>query len=356
MPIFTLNFVSIFLWAFLIYRLPYDKKKKDIIFLTIIFIQFTLLAWQRDYNVGYDTYGYYGAFERISKLDFRKVLEYRWDKGYVLLNWVIAKLGFNFHSFLLFSGAFIYFSLVRFIYKYSNSPWISILVFLSFGYYFQSLYILRQFIAIAIILYSYQFIIQQRGLYFCLTVLIASCFHSSAIIFMPSFFLAKIKIRNSNSLIILFFIVAIIEFLFGDIILSKLIFNTTFAKRYLNTEHTGAGYAMLLLLFSIMSMAVIYKPPKLSVKQNVFYLLFFCSLCFQPLATFISMISRQLFYWLMSSLIVIPMIIDQIPDRRDKRMAYIVTIGGLILFFFLVSNRNEGINEMATFRWYIEKV
>lgn len=68
------------------------------------------------------------------------------------------------------------------------------------------------------------------------------------------------------------------------------------------------------------------------------------------------MISRQLFYWLMSSLIVIPMIIDQIPDRRDKRMAYIVTIGGLILFFFLVSNRNEGINEMATFRWYIEKV
>lgn len=114
MPIFALNFYSVFIWAALVNCLPIKKRNRSLVFLGIVFAQFTLLAWQREFTVGQDTLAYYHAFIDLSNVSFGEALTYAWEPGYVMWNWIVSHSGFDFHAYLLFTGAFIYFSFSRF--------------------------------------------------------------------------------------------------------------------------------------------------------------------------------------------------------------------------------------------------
>ena len=87
MPVFTLNFYSVFVWALLIYSLPAKVRSKDLVFLVVIFVQFTLLAFLKELTVGQDTLQYYDSFQRMSNMSFESALTEGWEPGYVMLNW-----------------------------------------------------------------------------------------------------------------------------------------------------------------------------------------------------------------------------------------------------------------------------
>ncbi len=352
MPIFALNFYSVFIWAALVNCMPIKERSRRLVFLGIVFVQFTLLAWQREFTVGQDTLAYYHAFIDLSNISFGEALTYAWEPGYVMWNWIVSHSGFDFHAYLLFTGAFIYYSFSRFVYRYSSCVWLSVIIFIAFGYYFGSFHILRQYIALAIVLYSYDYILKRKLISFVTLVFIASLFHMSAIAFIPTYYICHKNMRIPI-LTLVFGVCLTLAFYFGDIIMEYIVVSEKYASIYLGeADAAGRGYSMLVLVVAIMALALIFKPHDLDDRKSVFYWIFFISVCVQPFATIVSMVSRGMLYWLISVTVFLPLIINSIKDKRIRLLSYIIVSVGLIVFFEFITNSLEGIERYATYEFY----
>ena len=93
-----------------IYKAIFKSKK---VFCALIALQLFFILALRDISVGTDLPTYSAGFEyirslsfldMISKLRFIRVSEliypFSFESGYVILNWLIAKVGLGFHSLL----------------------------------------------------------------------------------------------------------------------------------------------------------------------------------------------------------------------------------------------------------------
>lgn len=358
MGIFEINFLLIFIWALIVYALSVHKDRKQVIYLAIIFVQFVFLSWQRDFTVGQDTQGYYEAYRSLANNSLGEALHYNgWEPGYVLWNWIMGHIfGANsngFHTYLLFTALFINFSVLNFIKRYSQCVWLSVAVYVAFGYFFSSLHILRQYIALSIILFSYRHLIERNFVKFLLLVVLAGSFHFSAFPFLLTYWLCNRKIMPVPMLII-FFLSLVVSFIAGRTILGFLVVNDVYVDRYLDDGTAGSGYGMLAFMFMLMLVLLILKPKKPDRRAEMFYWIFFIALCLQPLATVVSMVSRGILYWSLSATVLLPMIINRISDAKLRLMAYIIVLAG-VFYLFNMTNSQEGKEVWATYTWYSDK-
>lgn len=85
-----------------------------------------------------------------------------------------------------------------FIYRHSENVYLSEIIYLSLGFYSVSLNIVRQFIAISICLFAFSFLRKRRIILYTLFVILASSFHSSAMIMLPAYFLVSMKVSDND--------------------------------------------------------------------------------------------------------------------------------------------------------------
>ena len=107
------------------------------------------------------------------------------------------------------------------IHMQSTKPLMAFLFFVITGNYFLSLNIVSQYIAIAICIFSCYFIEKKKPLYFVLCVLLATCFHDSALLFLPVYLLNYVKIKPNWCVVIV--VVALLMGMYGFSYLESLI-------------------------------------------------------------------------------------------------------------------------------------
>ncbi|MBR4224537.1 MAG: EpsG family protein [Oscillospiraceae bacterium] len=147
------------------------------------------------YDVGTDYKSYKRIFTQLIGQELGEFGKSRLEKGYtVMLNIFANDVGdFRVYfalSALLFAGATGYW-----IYKYSSMPVVSCTAFVMYGMFFYSMNFLRQYTAAVVVLYSYEYIKKHDFLRFAAMVLFASCFHWSALIMLPMYFILQIRIQ-----------------------------------------------------------------------------------------------------------------------------------------------------------------
>lgn len=188
MAVYILNFLTIPIYNFLIR----DRKK----FVIVMTLQIFLILALRDTTVGMDLRNYAGGYEFISSLGFTDMLSrlriisvaelvypYAYESGYVVLCWIFGKLHFSFYFFLVLHAAFCMTSFGLFIYRYSRAPWLSFAMFCALGYFEYSFGILRQILAICILLFAVPLIEKKKPIPFFLLVLLSFTIHRVAIVF-----------------------------------------------------------------------------------------------------------------------------------------------------------------------------
>ena len=130
-----------------------STQKKFLIFTGIIIVVVFSIR-NAEVDIGSDLNNYYRlycrAIESSSLVDFLNNNPF--EKGYLLLNWILSRLIKWPQFILLFQSAFCISITFRFIYRYSNNMFMSILGFMSFGLMQFYLTGFRQSIAIAICL------------------------------------------------------------------------------------------------------------------------------------------------------------------------------------------------------------
>lgn len=99
----------------------------------------------------------------------------------------------EFQVFLVVVAIFIEAVVAYLIYKYSSLPWLSFLVWNCMGFYVIGFNIVKQSIAMGLIMIAFVGIMEEKPKLFIIFTALASFVHAPALIFLPAYFLSKRK-------------------------------------------------------------------------------------------------------------------------------------------------------------------
>lgn len=189
-----------------------NGRKKYVLNILYVLPMFILTAL-RDVNVGPDTINYYNIFYRISYANnvVEAIRNSSLESGYVILNYFISHLGMSYFVFQIIISIFIYYSLINFVNNYSMNIGMSYFLFWINFQTFGTMNQVRMWIAIMIVTRSTKYLCHRELIKFVLTVLIASQFHLSSLIFLIMYPLSRkdINVRNIAIVIIISILVRI---------------------------------------------------------------------------------------------------------------------------------------------------
>lgn len=186
--------IYIIIYLFLLFAILWEResinvetKRKVIFFYIVVFTLFRGLRW----DTGTDWEQYYMVFGDVSwdTIFFYDRGYGYMEPGYVLLNLIIRTLGGNYTTFLLLTNFLVLYTYAKFSFSNSNTP-IYVFVLMMFSTQF---FPVRIGIAVAFIILGLCYFSQKRYLRVVIYTIIAASIHSSAIVFLPVYFISFYK-------------------------------------------------------------------------------------------------------------------------------------------------------------------
>ena len=238
------------------------KDGKSVYILCFLFLG--LLAAFRSPIVGNDTKEYIRIFQ-----DFRDLLDNgtRFEYGYLYYNLFIHKITGNYQVFFIITSIFLFATYGVITWKYSFRPKLAVLFFFILAFP-GTVNTMRQSFAICILLFSLDYIIKRRWIFFIFIVLFASLFHVTAIIFLVVYTLSYLRI---NRMTVLLFVVAalVCYIMFADLLEIGFSYFTMYEYysqgKYFEGETRVAS--MVKVVFSVTIFLVAYYSYKRSTKE-----------------------------------------------------------------------------------------
>lgn len=181
----------------------YDQARKRLaIFSALLLI---LQSGLRHVGVGPDTYQYMINFNDRITWSWHQVFQnfidvYQFgegkDAGYTALVKLFSLLSSDYQLFLLFVAMIVFIPMVRFVYKNTTRMediWFALFLYMTLFYSFFSVTGTRQAIATGVCLWSVEYIKEKKLLPFLICIIIAASVHKSALIFLPFYWIAKLR-------------------------------------------------------------------------------------------------------------------------------------------------------------------
>lgn len=202
MLIYIINYLSIPVYSFLLK----DKRK---VILLVCAQMFLILAF-RSTSLGFDMRNYETYFNEWSQYSFSRMvsgtrifvghrLPWGLESGYVWLNWLCAKAGIGFRGFLAVHTFISMFSLGYFLRNNARNSGMALALIISLGIFQSYFYILRQMLALSVLLFSVDAIKERKLVKFLMEICVAVLFHRAAAVCVLLYFLYGKKI-NKNML------------------------------------------------------------------------------------------------------------------------------------------------------------
>ena len=212
--------IYLILIAFILGSASMQKQLKRTYLVLCLFFIWILIAF-RSYLIGNDTISYVNLFPILASYPLSMYgnnpfsilfTKNRFEYGYVLFDKVIYYFSKNPRWLLIISATLIVMLLGYTINKNSKNPALSLTIFVTMGFMAGTMSQIRQYIAWAICIYSIKYILDNKPIRFIVSIILAMLFHISAIVFLPLYWLSKIKLTPKNGT--LFAIITLPLFIF----------------------------------------------------------------------------------------------------------------------------------------------
>lgn len=350
MSVYLFNLFSILIYAAFFEFLPYSRSKKNLLLGGIVCIQFCLIAIFRGEMVGADLPGYLKAFDNIRNMNWEEMLLLRFEYGYLFFNKLLGLLSEEDRILIIGVAFFVTVGFVFYILRESSMPWLSFFLFVALGYYTSSFNILRQFMAMAILVNSIKYVVDRKFYKFILYVLAASCFHITAVIFLILYPLSHLRISLAYFLVA-FGCAAVIAKFIGGILLNYLTGN--FFELYASNMTSGSGYGLLGLLLLVTGIGLLLRSQKLSRKEEVYYHILIIACCLQVFSLQFSLFSRVVLYFAVHIIIFIPGVISGVKDKEIKSLGILFVCVCCVVYFnlFILTNSDGSMVIPYRFIW-----
>ncbi len=175
------------------------SRLNNAIFLGASSVAMVIFSALRANTVGIDYQQYENYFYAVHDGGWSYLISsangYRIEPGYSLLNYAVSLFTRDVHIYMLVVAILVITLTAVLLYKYSPIPWIGVFVFISFGFFGNSLSFIRQSIAIAIYLFAIKYLKEKKLVPYLLILLLAASFHKAILILIPVYFIAHIKIN-----------------------------------------------------------------------------------------------------------------------------------------------------------------
>ena len=222
------------------------------------------------------------------------------------------------------------------IYRESPYPILSVVIYFLAGFFFYSLNLMRQFLAVSVLLYTYKYLVDKKYAHFIVGVLIAFFLHSSSIIFALAFFLCEREIFELKRTII----ISVLLLIFGKFVwryVVDLIINYTRFSIYIGSKFDKTQLRLSDIIVNAILYVIIYylyrHTKDVGRKEKFFLNMQACSLFFVILTSTMYLLFRLSFYFGIFNIISIPYFIKKSDISNKKRIIVVA-----ILLITLIGN------------------
>lgn len=233
----------------------------------------------------------------------------------------------------------------RFVVRMSASPALSIFIYVFGGAYLEAFNLVRQGIAIAILLNSIEFAMRGKHLrFFALTVLAAS-FHASALVWLVAWPLMWLTVSRTIRLILAAaaaFLVFVTPQILGALVIQfapayAWYFDSNYASvRAFDPWGTFVSFAVFFA-----SLVVIQRGKRTAYEDGVVNILGLTALLTAATLTFSYALSRLTYYFTPVQSIALPLLVGMIRNELVRRYVTLLVMALLLTFFvfkFLIWN------------------
>ncbi len=303
---------------------------------------------------GIDMKGYLPMFEHISRFSFedaltREVMNY--EQGYVVFNKLASLLSDNIQYFIVLNAAIIILIVSHIIYRYSTNIFLSFLIFVSFGCYTLCFSGLRQALAIALIFWSFKYLTGNKPLKFAATVLVASTFHTSALIFGIMWFVKNIRLTFSRGLgALLVYSILVLPFLK---VLLPIISSGVFDDKYSSYGSDEGGAITMAVVYSF-----VFLGSYLLTKNDARPIIntYRWAILFAAFFQFLGLVSqgaitRMAFYFSIFFCLFIPAVLSNI---NSQTRPYINTTAAILFAIFFLITISSGYLNIVPYHFFWE--
>ena len=295
------------------------NKKGNLKFIIIAFVLLFAVMGLRDVNTGgSDASGDHGSYaigyEEAGNTDWSE-LSGKSEQNYNLGLPYLMKLhyestGGDYQNFITILSLFFLFSYLRFIRRYSPSPIQSVLFFLGLLYYTFLFDALKQAMAMSVLLFAFDAIIERRPIKYILLVLIAVQFHFPAMIFLPAYWMGRMKI-GPNYLILLA-VLLFMTYVFRDQILNLML--DAYGGDGIEGSMEGIRFLRnkALVMIVIVIAAVVLRPPtEGDTVYNACLIFAGVAIVFQTFCGYNNIFERLADYYFHTSIILLPLVFEK---------------------------------------------
>lgn len=360
--------------SMIIEKILHNRINRTIWILVLVLPLFILSAFRAP-TVGNDTISYLRSYIIVSQESFFSPSQSRLEIGYIFYMRLIALFGFSYFGFQVITSTLILFSVSRFIYKYSHNIAFSFFIFMTSRMFFASMNISRQYLAMAILLFSVEFIKNRNFLKFSIAVVIASSIHFTAIIFFAVYPLSKLKFNLKKTILLLS--LGIITFLLFDKIINIFVsvigrYEGYLEGEYFNFERNIAVYLSLIinLLFFLVALltkywkygepekhakeiGIYYQASSLELpNEKLFYIFCLLTLILSIIGLKATILSRIESYFSIYFLAFIPSVVKCIRINELRAIVVIGIIIGLFASFVVVMIFRPHWTTVFPYEWY----
>ena len=338
--------------------LAFGRNLGKNLFLWICFLEFAFIAGFRAWDIGNDTLPYIYTF--IASAAHLDLSISHMEKGYLAYNKLLALFTSNPQSLLIANALITLSSIFVFIKRYSSVVLLPVLLFLilSFG---NTMNLMRQYLAVAIVLWGVPFIIQRKFIAYALCCCGAATFHQSVIVALGLYFIYPLQFKLKHLGWIL--IGTLLVFVFIAPLVDRVISITgrygSYRGNILLGETTKLASVVKMLVqvvitsFCLFSYRFVFKRASNVVSGlNVSFLLW-CSVlacCFQFISIRGTVMERLVVYFSIFNIISLPLFVRCYP-RGIRAFVAIGLLGCFVLYQSIIFVYRPEWNYILPFRF-----
>lgn len=351
------------LYGFLTHANRNNFRKKQFVF--VVFGIMTLISALRASTIGIDLDLHYAKnYELISSVNWSDIpifaVSKQYEVGYCYFTKLLTYISTDVQFYIIFTSVVIYGVHGYFFYKKSEDVILSSSLFMFFCLFYMYMNIVRQAIAVSILLMAYLIFSESKKkihnyVVFVLLVMLASALHSSAILCLIYLLFDKLKFTQIHMLlgIVVTALIYVGYSFVYKFVLSILGGNDKYSS-YLDSEEYGVGYMNLqsiyyviitlgafllgyyILVWKDKTSHKLFAKQEYKVKSNESFMLYMSFIAFacRLLIFKMSIITRFTFYFIPFVLILYPYAISKF-KRRSNRIILNLTVYGVCLIYFV---------------------
>ena len=294
------------------------KRGRDwFIFLSCLML-LAVMGLRDVYQIGNDTRtSYVRTFFDMKNLSFAQAIKSDPD-GYNAGFYGMTKLLYgwtrgDYQLFIFLTSTFVILCFGHFVRRYSPSPFQSVLCFLGLLYYSFHFSALKQSIAMSILLLAFDQVVNRKMFRFLIMVGFASLFHFPSIVFLPAYWITKMKV-GKNYLIFLALLLVLLYVLRGQILA---LFQEGYGTEVSDTGTRFIGNKVIIMIGIVAVSLILRNPLKQDRLYQILLLFMGISICIQTFASYSNTFERLADYYFQFAVVFIPLVFEKGAKRES---------------------------------------